>query len=87
MGWFSNNEDREAFGMRELKKSIQETLDTLEDELEETQASIEAKEDEIAVSQSELAQLRGERQRKQNDIARVEASLRLIANKRGRNPQ
>lgn len=85
MSWFSEKEETGGFGMRELKKYIQETLDNLEDELEETQASIETKEDEVSVAQSELAQLRGERQRKQNNIARVEASLRLIANKRGRN--
>lgn len=71
--------------MRELKKTLAETLDQLEDELAQIAGDIEQKKDDIAIANAELQQLQLDKQRKQLDISHVEQSLRLVSGKRIRN--
>lgn len=81
MSWLNGNQEV-RLNMRELKKQMQETLDSLEDELDSIEGQVSEKEIEIETSQAELISLRLERQTKNNEISRVEQSVRLIAGRR-----
>jgi ABC-type phosphate transport system auxiliary subunit len=84
MGLFST-EKQEVNNMKELRRSLQEALDTQIDEVEEIKADIESKKDAILVAQSELNGVRLELQKKQLDVDRTEKALALVSGKRQRN--
>ena len=71
--------------MKELRRNLQDAVDSLTDEAEEIQTNIDAKKDEVLVAQSELSGLKTEFQRKQNEIDRAEKALAMIQGKRTRN--
>lgn len=84
MGLFIT-EKQEVNNMKELRRSLQEALDTQIDEVEEIKADIESKKDAILVAQSELNGVRLELQKKQLDVDRTEKALALVSGKRQRN--
>jgi uncharacterized protein (DUF3084 family) len=84
MGFWSNEEKSEVLGMKELRKTLMNTLDVFDDEMEQILADMSAKEDEVEIAQNELAQLRFDRDAKQRDMNKVQASLDLVTGKRQR---
>lgn len=84
MGFWSNEEKSEVLGMKELRKTLMNTLDVFDDEMEQILADMSAKEDEVEIAQNDLAQLRLDRDAKQRDMNKVQASLDLVTGKRQR---
>jgi len=86
MGWFSNSEE-EVTKMKEVRRNLQDALDTLVDEEEEMKTNMDAKKEEIEVAQSELQVMKLNLSHKQNEIERTEKALALIQGRRVRNSQ
>jgi peptidoglycan hydrolase CwlO-like protein len=86
MSWMNAKEERETevTKMKELRKTLQETLDSLEEDAEEIQAAITEKDIAIAEMQDESNSMRRSLAAKNSDISKIERSLILVSGKNRR---
>ena len=85
MGWFSGEpEKKEVSNMKEVKRSLMDALDSIEEELEQIKSDIEAKRDEKAVLDSDIRDYQHQFQRKQTEANRLEVAIATISGKRAR---
>lgn len=84
MSWFNSNEQEEesVSNMKELKRNLMDTLDSLDEELEGTNTSIQEKTDERDAVVEEIASLRKSAAKTQSEISKVEKSLAIISGRR-----